>query len=53
MHINYPGVVKSPRSRVAFCFQFVSAAASAATTTFLSHVKTVSATSKIFGANNI
>ena len=44
-------VIKSPQSEVTLCFQFVSttsaatgsAAVSAATTTFASHVKTISA----------
>ena len=37
-------LIKSPRSGVTLCFQFVSAAsASAAAKTFASHVKTVSA----------
>ena len=33
--------LKSPRSGVTLCFQFVSATASAAATIFASHVKTV------------
>ena len=41
-----PYLIKSPQSGVTLCFQFVSAAASAAAAmTFASHVKTASATS--------
>ena len=42
-------VIKSPRSGVTLCFQFVSAAAK----TFPSHVKTVWAKPLIFGTKNI
>ena len=45
-------IIKSPRSGVTLCFQFVSAA-SASATTFASHVKTVWAKSYIIGTKNI
>ena len=49
-----PSLIKSPRSGVTLCFQFVSAAAaSAAATTFASHIKTISAKPYIFGTKNI
>ena len=48
------GIIKSPRSGVTLCFQFVSAAlASAAAKTFPSHVKTIWAKPLIFGTKNI
>ena len=67
MHILmlFYAIIKSPRSGVTLCFQFVSAAAaaavssaaaasaSAAATNFASHVKTVSAKPYIFGTKNI
>ena len=34
----FPQIIKSPRSGVTLCFQFVSAASAAASTTFVSHV---------------
>ena len=47
-------VIKSPRSGVTLCFQFISAAsASAAAKTFPSHVKSVSDKPLIFGTKNI
>ena len=48
-------IIKSPRSGVTLCFQFVSAAAaaSATATTFTSHIKIVWAKPYIFGTKNI
>ena len=47
-------IIKSPRSGVTLCFQFVSAvSASAAAKTFPSHVKTVWAKPLIFGTKDI
>ena len=51
-------LIKSPRSGVTLCFQFVSAAsaaaaAPAATTSFAYHVKTVSDKPYIFGTKNL
>ena len=46
-------IIKSPQSGVTLCLQFVStASASAAATTFASHVKTVWAKPYIFGTKN-
>ena len=47
-----PSLIKSPRSGVTLCFQFISAA-SAAAKTFPSHVKTPWAKPLIFGTKNI
>ena len=47
-----PYLIKSPRSGVTLCFQFVSAMFAAAMT-FASHVKTVFAKFYIFGTKNI
>ena len=44
-------IIKSPRSGVTLCFQFISA--SAAVKTFPSHVKTIWAKPLIFGTKNI
>ena len=46
-------IIKSPRSGVTLCFQFVSAASAAAAANFAAHVKTITAKPYIFGTKNI